>query len=91
MSYKLKQTNSFEKRAKKFFKKHRDLIVKFGMVTSKLHNNPFDKSLKTHKLKGILGNKYSCSLTYEYRIVLTIEIIDKEIYLIDIGTHDEVY
>ena len=91
MSYKLKQTDSFKKTAKKFFRKHRNLINKFETVTSQLNINPFHSSLKTHKLKGNLNGKYACSLTYEYRIVLTIEIIDKEIYLIDIGTHDEVY
>ena len=91
MKYKLKQTDSFKKSSKKFFKKHRNLIERFGIITSKLNNNPFDMSLKTHKLKGNLSNKYACSLNYEYRIILTIEIIDKEIYLVDIGTHDEVY
>jgi mRNA-degrading endonuclease YafQ of YafQ-DinJ toxin-antitoxin module len=89
--YRLKQTDSFERRAKKFFKKHRDLLDRFQVVTSKLTLNPFDKSLKTHKLKGILSDKYACSLNYEYRIILIIEVIDKEVYLIDIGTHDEVY
>ncbi|SHO80816.1 HigB toxin protein [hydrothermal vent metagenome] len=91
MKYRLKQTDSFKKTSRKFFKKHRNLINKFKLVTFKLNNNPFDVSLKTHKLKGHLSNKYACSLNYEYRIILTIEIIDKEIYLIDIGTHDEVY
>ena len=90
-NYKLKQTDSFKKRAKKFFKKHRDLIDRLEMVTNKLTIDPFDKSLKTHKLKGALSDKYSCSLNYEYRIILIIEVIDKEVYLIDIGTHDEVY
>ena len=32
-----------------------------------------------------------CSLTYQYRIILTIEIRDEEIFLVNIGTHDEVY
>jgi mRNA-degrading endonuclease YafQ of YafQ-DinJ toxin-antitoxin module len=90
-SYRLKQTNSFEKRAKKFFRKHRELIDRFGLVTSKLSADPFDKSLKTHKLSGALSDKYACNLNYEYRIILIIEIINKDVYLIDIGTHDEVY
>ena len=49
------------------------------------------KSLKTHKLKGDLKEVYACSLDYQYRIILNIVIIDNVIYLIDIGTHDEVY
>ncbi|KIM06304.1 MAG: plasmid stabilization protein [Sulfurovum sp. FS08-3] len=91
MSYRLKSTDSFNKRAKKFFQKHRDLVDRFGEVTVKLSQDPFEPSLKTHKLKGKLADKYACSLNYEYRILLTIEIIEQEIYLIDIGTHDEVY
>ena len=27
----------------------------------------------------------------DYRIILTIEVTDKEIILLDIGSHDEVY
>ncbi len=89
--FRLKQTDSFQKRAKKFFRKHRDLVDRFQSITTKLGVDPFDKSLKTHKLKGVLSDKYACSLNYEYRIILIIEIVDKEVYLIDIGTHDEVY
>ena len=57
----------------------------------KLTNNPFENSLKTHKLKGNLSDFYACSLTYQYRIVLTIEVRDEEVILVNIGTHDEVY
>ena len=53
--------------------------------------NPFDHSLKTHKLKGNLKGLSSCSLNFEYRIILNIKIVEKKIYLIDIGTHDDVY
>lgn len=31
------------------------------------------------------------SITYEYRIILTLEVTDSEIILLDIGSHDEVY
>jgi len=89
--YQIKQTDTFEKKSIKFFKKHRDLVPKFKKVIEKLTNNPFENSLKTHKLKGNLSDFYACSLTYQYRIILTIEIRDEEIFLVNIGTHDEVY
>jgi len=89
--YNIKQTDTFEKKSIKFFKKHRDLVPKFKKVIDKLADDPFDNSLKTHKLKGNLSDFYACSLTYQYRIVLTIEIRDEEIVLVNIGTHDEVY
>jgi len=66
-------------------------VPKFKKVIDKLADNPFDNSLKTHKLKGNLSDFYACSLTYQYRIVLTIEIRNEEIVLVNIGTHDEVY
>ena len=37
-------------------------------ILKKLKNNPFDESLKTHKLKGDLKEFYACSLDYQYRI-----------------------
>ena len=81
----------FLKKAKKFFKKHPEFINKFKDIILKLEQNPFDTSLKTHKLQGKLKDFYACSLNYEYRIILSIVIIDKKVFLVDIGTHDEVY
>jgi len=89
--YSITQTDTFEKKSIKFFKKHRDLVPKFKSVIEKLAIEPFDNSLKTHKLKGNLSDFYACSLTYQYRIILTIEIREEEIVLVNIGIHDEVY
>jgi len=89
--YQIKETDSFERTSIKFFKKHRDLVPKFKKVIEQLTIDPFDTSLKTHKLKGHLNGFYSCSLNYQYRIIITIEIRDEEIILVDIGSHDRVY
>ena len=88
---KLSKTSHYSKVEKKFFKQHKDLLTKYAQILIKLQDNPFDASLKTHKLKGDLKEFYACSLTYSYRIVLTIEIMDEEIVLINIGSHDELY
>jgi len=88
---KLFRNKQYQKKEIKFFKKHPNLISKYEKILKKLKNNPFDESLKTHKLKGDLKEFYACSLDYQYRIILNIVIIDDVIYLIDIGTHDEVY
>ena len=61
--YQIKQTDTFEKKSIKFFKKHRDLVPKFKKVIEKLTNDPFENSLKTHKLKGNLSDFYACTLT----------------------------
>jgi len=88
---KIFKTSYYSKKEKKFFKKHKDLLKTYEKLLEKLQKNPFDKSLKTHKLKGELKEFYACSLTFEYRIIMVIKIIEEKIFLINIGSHDEVY
>ncbi|MGA9046099.1 type II toxin-antitoxin system YafQ family toxin [Sulfuricurvum sp.] len=87
----LDKEKSYLKREVKFFKKHPDLLDKYGTLLKKLQNDPFEPSLKLHKLQGSLEKFHAVRLTYEYRIILILMIVDEQIILIDIGTHDEVY
>ncbi len=54
-----------------------------------------DPVLKVHKLHGQLEGLYACSVEYDLRIVFDIaqnpETNEKEILLVDIGTHEDVY
>jgi mRNA-degrading endonuclease YafQ of YafQ-DinJ toxin-antitoxin module len=88
---KLRKTERYAAKEKKFFKKHSDLVVKYGDVLEKLSFDIFEPSLKLHKLKGSLSDYHAVSLTYEYRIILILKIVDDEIVLFNIGTHDDVY
>lgn len=88
---KLIKDESHQRKERKFFKKHADLIDQYKNVLEKLKANPFDPSLKTHKLKGDLGEFYACRLTYEYRLVCSFIIQNEIIVLVDIGSHDDVY
>jgi len=88
---KLIKDESYARKERKFFKKHPDLSTRYIETLKKLKHDPFDLSLKTHKLKGELSEFHSCSLTYEYRIICTFIIQNDIIILVDIGTHDEVY
>jgi mRNA-degrading endonuclease YafQ of YafQ-DinJ toxin-antitoxin module len=51
--------------------------------------------LKSHKLGGNLAGLWSCSVTYDCRIIFNFsedeELLEMVILLIDIGSHDEVY
>jgi len=47
--------------------------------------------LKLHALSGKLDGCYAVSLTFSYRITLTLMVTGKEIILLDIGSHDDVY
>jgi mRNA-degrading endonuclease YafQ of YafQ-DinJ toxin-antitoxin module len=49
---KLAKTDFYAKKERKFFKKHPELIEKYGEILEILQVNPFENSLKTHKLKG---------------------------------------
>lgn len=89
--YTIDQTETFERTAQKFFKKHRELLSRFTDFIDTIQKDPFFPALKTHKLKGELSHYYACRLTYEYRVVLTIIITDEKIILMDIGSHDDVY
>ena len=84
-------TATFKRNAKRFLKRHRELIGDFSSVLHKLEQNPEDPELRLHPLKGKLAGKHAASLTYSYRIVIRLEISDSDIYLLDVGSHDDVY
>jgi addiction module RelE/StbE family toxin len=83
--------DNYQRKERRFFKYHQNLIDKYAEVLKKLQLNPFDSSLKTHKLKGDLKAFYACSLTHEYRIIFIFLIQNEQLVLVDIGSHDEVY
>ena len=91
MPFTLVWTDTFKRTAKKFLKKHRDLAETFSLVLHKFEANPQDPELRLHALSGKHAGKHSASLTYSYRIVLRLVMTESEIYLLDVGTHDEVY
>jgi mRNA-degrading endonuclease YafQ of YafQ-DinJ toxin-antitoxin module len=89
--YALKATERFLRQAGKFFRKHPDVKARFTEVTEALTKDPFQPTLELHGLKGKLRGLYAVSLTHAYRVTLTLKVKRKEIILIDIGGHDEVY
>ncbi|MCE7988715.1 MAG: type II toxin-antitoxin system mRNA interferase toxin, RelE/StbE family [Caldilinea sp. CFX5] len=84
-------TDYFLRRARKFFKKHPNLRARFAQVTADLQQDPFAPHLDYHHLQGKLKGMQAVRLTDSYRITLTIVIAEKEIILLDIGSHDDVY
>ena len=88
--YKIDFSAKYEKKAKKFFKKHSYLKDNIKTIRI-LQSNPYHPSLRLHKLQGNLKDFYSVSIDMEYRIIIDFIIVDKRIILIDIGSHNEVY
>ncbi|MDP4007854.1 MAG: type II toxin-antitoxin system mRNA interferase toxin, RelE/StbE family [Candidatus Peregrinibacteria bacterium] len=76
----------FVKQYKKLPENIKKLLQKKGGI---FMHDPFDESLKTHKLKGELMNYYSFRVNYEYRVMF--KFMDNDVILFyQVGTH-EVY
>ncbi|MCB1864642.1 MAG: plasmid stabilization protein [Chromatiales bacterium] len=91
MSWTLATTAGFDRRARKFLSRHPDLRPHLAETLEKLSADPFDPSLRLHPLSGKLRGLQAIRLTYSYRITLTLQILEHEILLLDIGSHDDVY
>ena len=82
-------SNQFKKQLKNFLTKHPEFRGVFKEKLDILQKNPLDKRLRTHKLTGKLKNCFAISITHEYRLVLYFE--SNNIYLLAVGSHEEVY
>jgi len=89
--YSIVTPQQFLRQARKFLQKHPDLRERFAKTIADLQQDPFQPHLGLHALGGKLNGCYAVSLTYSYRITLTLLVSDSEITLLDIGSHDEVY
>ena len=84
-------TGRFMRSARRFLKQHPDLEKRFEQLVDDLKQNPFAPHLAYHRLGGKLKDVQAVTLTDSYRIILTVLISEKEVILLDIGSHDEVY
>ncbi len=89
--YKLVITESYQRRAKKFFAKHPEILEQYEKILKILCLNPQHPSLRLHKLSGRLAGLSSVSINISYRLIIHFIIRDEQIIPIDIGSHDEVY
>jgi mRNA interferase YafQ len=91
----VKTEPSFKRSFKKLIKKNPQLQDKILETLNLLTIDPFTPSLKSHKLTGQLDGWWSCSVSYDCRIIfgLTEDAATGEgvIVLFDLGSHDEVY
>ena len=80
---------------KRLLKKQPDRREEIEKTLRLLLDDSFNPRLETHKLKGKLSGTWACSVGYELRIIFDfVREKDKkedDIFLLDIGTHDEVY
>ena len=81
MTYQLIYTDSYNKRAKKFLRKHPEIHNQYRKTLQLLELNPFHPSLRLHGLEGRLKGLSSVSINMSYRIVLEMEVKEDEIVL----------
>jgi addiction module RelE/StbE family toxin len=83
-------SSSFKKSYKKRIKYDINLDKKFWDKVNIFLNDPFDRSLKTHKLSGKLKDLWSFTVEFDIRVIFFFSNDSKAVF-IDIGTHEEVY
>ena len=91
MPYKLIYPESYNKKAIKFIKKHKDLKNQYEKTLKLLEIDAYHPSLRLHKLQGKLEKLHSISINITYRITIEFIIVNKEIIMIDVGHHDSIY
>ena len=91
MNYRIIYTPAYVKRAKRFLKNRPELIGQYEKTLKLLELNPRHPSLRLHQLKGKLKDLHSVSINVSYRITLELLFREKDIILVNIGTHDEIY
>ncbi len=84
-------TESYVRRAKKFFKAHPELLGQYEKCLLLMEANPFHPSQRIHPLRGKLSGLHSISPTMSHGLTIEFLIEDKEIIPVNIGTHDQVY
>lgn len=90
---KLIWSKTFIRAFKKVVKRQPEMRGEIEDTLRLLFKDPFIPQLEVHKLKGKLEDSWACSAGYNLRIIFDFVKGDDEdnIFLIEIGLHEEVY
>ncbi len=91
MSFRIVYTNSYNRKAARFIKRHPDLLPQYEKTLKLLEINPNHPSLRLHRLKGPLRDLHSISINIRFRVTLEFLIEEETIIPVDVGGHGEVY
>lgn len=89
--FKLVYPKSYTRRARAFIRKHPDLLGQYEKTLKLLELDPNHPSLRLHPLMGKLKGLHSVSINISYRITIELILLENEIVLVNIGSHDETY
>jgi addiction module RelE/StbE family toxin len=88
-------SSTFTRSLKRLLRRNPQLRKSIEQTLQQLSKEPFHSSLRTHKLKGELSDKWACSIDYSNRILFKFvknsDSSEEEILLLTLGSHDEVY
>jgi addiction module RelE/StbE family toxin len=86
---------AFTHKVKRLVRQSPQMNEVIAKTLQQLAEDAYHPSLKTHKLKGNLDDVWSCSIDYSNRILFkfvpTNEENEEEIFLLTLGSHDDVY
>lgn len=91
MTYELDATPLFTRKVRTFRRRHPDLVSTLDGVLVQLAEDPYGPALRLHQLIGRLDGFHAVSVTFQYRIVLVLRLVEGVITLVNIGSHDDVY
>lgn len=91
MQWQLIFTEQYQRRALSFIKRHPDAVAQYAKTLELLQVNPHHPSLRLHALKDRLEGLHSISINLKYRITLEMIVTEREIILVNIGDHQQVY
>jgi mRNA-degrading endonuclease YafQ of YafQ-DinJ toxin-antitoxin module len=83
-------SSSFKRAFKKRIKDNVELEARFWQKLEQFTDQPFNPSLKTHRLSGKHKDLWSFSVDYDSRVLFYFTE-DRKAVFVDIGNHDEVY
>lgn len=88
-------SNTFRRALRRTLKRQPQVRADIEAALRLLQENPFAAQLATHKLKGHLAGVWACSAGYDLRILFEFvrnpDRNEEDVFLLEIGTHDEVY
>lgn len=90
---KLVWSKTFERAYKRTIKRQPEMKNDILKTIQLLIKDPFLPALETHKLHGKLAGAWACSVDYDLRVIFDFVKHDRDdaIFLMEIGSHEEVY
>lgn len=89
--WRLSRTNTFARTARRLVKRDARLATPLASALEQLEDDPYHPRLKLNRLHGQLEGLWAVRVTFRIRLVLLVAEDGREITLLDVGTHDEVY